>query len=491
MSERPTYGNWRLPGRPGIGPLGLLGTMLMLGGIVLALLMALVSWIAAVGVAIIVMLVTVPLAVRTADGRSGYTVIANRAAWLRRRLVGGTSYLSGPLIGARFSPPGLLAGVEMLEGRDAYNRRYGVLHDSRAGTCTVVLACDPDGGALVDGEQVDTWVACWGGWLAQLAHEPGLVGSAVVVETAPDPGTRLAAEVVPQLDPHAPAVARDVIGEVVDTHPAASSQTSTWVTLTYRLPAAGHAVRRADRLADMVTELAVRIPPLAAGLSAAGGGPARPVPPEQIAEAVRVAFDPSAAALVLQAHADGVDWADAGPVSARETVDAYFHEDAVSRSWVACEAPRGTVRSSVLRSLLEPSSRIARKRVALLYRPVDPGSAARIVEADRRTAHFMAASTTGLVNARASSAVRAAEQAAAEEASGAGLVEFALVVTATVCSFEELRAADAEIGNLAASARLRLRVARGQQAAAFSAALPAGVLPWLHTLVPYELRGVL
>lgn len=119
------------------------------------------------------------------------------------------------------------------------------------------------------------------------------------------------------------------------------------------------------------------------------------------------------------------------------------------------------------------------------------GSAARIVEANRRTAHFMAASTTGLVNARASSAVRAAEQAAAEEASGAGLVEFALVVTATASSFEELHAADAEIGNLAASARLRLRVARGQQAAAFSAALPAGVLPWLHTLVPHELRGVL
>lgn len=69
----------------------------------------------------------------------------------------------------------------------------------------------------------------------------------------------------------------------------------------------------------MVTELALRIPPLAAGLSAAGGGPARPVPPEQIAEAVRVAFDPSAAALVLQAHADnadGVEWVDAGPTTA-------------------------------------------------------------------------------------------------------------------------------------------------------------------------------
>ncbi|HZR48669.1 MAG TPA: SCO6880 family protein, partial [Streptosporangiaceae bacterium] len=130
-------------------------------------------------------------------------------------------------------------------------------------------------------------------------------------------------------------------------------------------------------------------------------------------------------------------------------------------------------------------------RVALLYRPLDPASAARVVESDRRTAHFMAASTAGLVNARASVNVRAAEQAAAEEASGAGLVEFAVAVTATANDAAGLRAVDAEIANLSASARLRLRVARGQQAAAFTVTLPTGVLPWLHTLVPYQLRGAL
>jgi hypothetical protein len=494
MTERPTYGNWRLPARPGIGPLGLTGTILLLGGLILALLTALVSWVAAVGVAVLMAAVTVPLAIRTVDGRSGFTVMGARASWAWRRLTGGTTVVSGPLTGGRFTPPGLLSGLEMLDGRDVYNRRFGVIHDHSAQTFTVVLECDPDGGALVDGEQVDTWVASWGGWLASLAHEPGLLGAAVIVETAPDPGSRLAAEVLPQVDPDAPAAARDVIGEVVGAYPAASSETSTWVTLTYKLPSDSRFTGRADRLADAVTNLAIRVPPLAAGLTAAGGGPAGPVPPDRIAEAVRVAFDPSAAATVLQARAaggSGLEWAEAGPVTARETVDAYFHENVVSRTWVACEAPRGTVRSSVLRALLEPSPRIARKRVAVLYRPVDPASAARIVEADRRTAHFMAASSTGLVNARASSAVRAAEQAAAEEAAGAGLVEFAVVVTATAADPAELRAADAEIANLAASARLRLREARGQQAAAFAAALPAGVLPWLHTLLPYELRGAL
>jgi hypothetical protein len=113
------------------------------------------------------------------------------------------------------------------------------------------------------------------------------------------------------------------------------------------------------------------------------------------------------------------------------------------------------------------------------------------VESDRRTAHFMAASTTGLVNARASAAVRAAEQAAAEEAAGAGLAEFTVLVTATADDEEELRAAAADIANMAASARLRLRAARGQQANAFAVTLPAGVLPWLRSGTPALLRGAL
>ncbi|HXL95698.1 MAG TPA: SCO6880 family protein [Streptosporangiaceae bacterium] len=498
-TTRPTYGNWRLPSRPGIGPLGLLGTIVLLGGLITILLAALLSWIAAVAALVLVAGVTIPLAIRTADGRSGITIAAVRAGWAARRITGRDTYMSGPLSrepGGRFTPPGLLAGTVMLEGRDVYHRPFGVLHDQRLNTFTIVLECDPDGAALVDTEQVDTWVASWGGWLAGLAHEPGLLGAAVIVETAPDPGTRLAAEVLPRLDPAAPETARQLMAEVVAAYPAASSQTSTYVTLTYRpASAGGRMVSRADRTADMVTNLAIRISPLAAGLTAAGGGPARPMPADRIADAVRAAFDPSVLQVMLQARAEtgstGLRWKDAGPVTAQETGDSYFHEGAVSRTWVACEAPRGTVRSSVLRTLLEPSARISRKRVTLLYRPLDPATAARTVESDRRSAHFMAASTTGLVNARSSTAVRAAEQAATEEAAGAGLVEFAVVVTATADSAADLREADAEIANLAASARLRLRVARGQQAAAFTCALPGGALPWLHTLVPYQLRGAL
>jgi hypothetical protein len=243
----------------------------------------------------------------------------------------------------------------------------------------------------------------------------------------------------------------------------------------------------------MAADLAVRVPPLAAALAAAGAGPALPMSAAQIADAVRGAYDPSALPALPGAEPGscGQEWHGCGPSVAEETIDAYHHEGSVSRTWVASEAPRGTVRSGVLRGLLEPSPQAVRKRVTLLYRPLDQASAARAVEADRRTAHFMATSASGLVSARASAAVRAAEQAAAEEAAGAGLTEFALLVTATAGSADELRAAGADIANLAASARLRLRTARGQQASAFAVTLPAGVLPWLRTLAPVHLRGAL
>jgi hypothetical protein len=351
-TTRPTYGNWRLPTRPGIGPLGLLGTALLLGGLVAALLVALVSWIAALTLAGGVTAVIVPLAIRTPDGRSGLTALADRAGWTARKLTGTTTTLTGPLSResqGRFRLPGLLKNVEMLEGRDAYGRRFGVLHDQQAGTYSIVLDCDPDGGALVDADQVDLWVACWGGFLAGLAHEPGLAGASVIVETAPDPGTRLAAEVLPRLHPNAPAVAKDLMKEIVAAYPAASSETATFVTLTYRQPHGSRLATRGDRSADMVMNLATRIPQLAASLVASGGGEVRPVAAERLADVTRAAYDPAAAPLILRASAEqggtGQEWADAGPVTTQETADFYLHDGFVSRSWVACEAPRGSVRS--------------------------------------------------------------------------------------------------------------------------------------------------
>ncbi|MET8180108.1 SCO6880 family protein [Streptomyces sp. NPDC005336] len=491
-AARPTYGNWRRPRRPGLGPLGLLGTVVTFGGLVVVLLASLISLLMAIAVLIPLFFFVAPIAVRTVDGRNVYQMVAVRIGWMNRKSKGSHVYVSGPLSkrpGGRFSPPGLLARVKMHEGRDAYDRPFGVLHHPGRNLYTVVLVCEPDGGSLIDAEQVDIWVASWGDWLARLSHEPGLRGASVVVETAPDTGTRLAAEVLPRLSPDAPPAARAVMEEVVEKYPSASSEMHTYITLTYGTVGTR---RKPD---EVITDLAMRLPGLLSGLVVAGGGSAQPLSAEQIAETVRVAYDPAVGPDVLRARAEhtstGLEWEDAGPASAIEAVGSYQHDSGVSRSWLLTLAPRGTVRSNVLRGLLEPAPGTRRKRVCLVYRPIDPATSARIVEADRRNAHFTASSGRGLVQARASTEMRAAEQTAAEEASGAGLVEFSLMLTITVDSEAQLADAATTVRNLQASSRVQMRSADRMQASAFTCTLPVGILPWEHTLMPREIREAL
>lgn len=491
--KTPTYGNWRRPRKAGLGSLGLIGTFGLFGGLVVVLIASMISLDAALVVGLPFALVLAPLAIRTQDGRNVFQMAGVRVGWMRRRSKRQHLYVSGPLSsrpGGRFRPPGLLSRVTMLEGRDPYDRPFGVLHHRNRHQYTIVLSCEPDGGSLVDPDQVDTWVALWGEWLSRLAHEPGLRGASVVVETAPDPGTRLATEVLGRLSPNAPPAARAVMEEVVRSYPEASSEMNTYLTLTYSAPGGG---RRDDDA--MLADLALRLQGVLNGLVAAGGGSAEPLSAERIAEVVRVAYDPAAAAEVLDVRAQhggtGLEWDDAGPAATVETVTAYQHDSGVSRSWLLTMAPRGVVRSGILRSLLDPAAGIRRKRVALVYRPIDPATSARIVESDRRSAQFMANSTKGLVRARAVAEIQAAEQTAAEEASGAGLVEFSMLVTLTVDSVAEVRDANVTMRNLLGATRIAMRPADRLQAAAFSCALPVGILPWEQSIVPQDLQEAL
>ncbi|MNJ02029.1 hypothetical protein D3C73_1618390 [compost metagenome] len=68
-------------------------------------------------------------------------------------------------------------------------------------------------------------------------------------------------------------------------------------------------------------------------------------------------------------------------------------------------APRGSVNSSVLSRLLTPHGDIDRKRVSMLYRPMDSARAAAVVERDQNNANVRITSGTGpsvraLVDAR-------------------------------------------------------------------------------------------
>jgi hypothetical protein len=206
---------------------------------------------------------------------------------------------------------------------------------------------------------------------------------------------------------------------------------------------------------------------------------------------VRVAYDPAAAILIDEANAAGeppeIPWTEVGPAAHQANWDSYRHDSAVSVTWMMSTAPRGNVPSSILTRLLAPHRDIARKRVTLLYRPIDAGRAAAIVDADARAASFNL-TASDRPNARNFASVRAALATAEEEASGAGLVNFGVLVTATVTDPDRLSDARAAVDNLSATARLRLRPVYGSQDSAFAAALPLGLVLPKHLQVPAALR---
>ncbi|MCQ4044279.1 SCO6880 family protein [Streptantibioticus rubrisoli] len=485
-----TYGNWRKPTSPGIGSLGLAGTIVLLGGLVLTVIAMMISLVAGVVILGLVGLMLAPLFFRDRHGRTLLQRAIARIAFNRGRSAGQHIYRSGPLgltASGSFRLPGLAAASTVHEARDSYGRPFGLIEVPSTGHYSAVFACGADGAALVDTDQVDTWVAYWGAWLASLAHEPSLVAASVSIETAPDPGTRLSREVEANLKAEAPPLARAMLQEVVQSYPTGSAQVSARVSVTYSAAPRPGAKRR-DR-AEMAREIGTRLPGLSARLGMTGAGEARPMTPQQLAEMVRVAYDPSVQVLIEQAQASGgsgLTWSDAGPVAAQEAWGHYIHDSAASITWGMSEAPRGEVLSTVLTGLLAPHRDIARKRVTLMYRPHDPAQAAQLVERDRRDARFKLGGNKPA--ARDTVAVAAAEQSAQEEAKGAGLVRFAMLVTATVNSLEELPNAAAAIDVLAPPARVQLRRMYGSQASAFAAALPIGIVLPDHLLVPQAIR---
>jgi hypothetical protein len=491
--EDRTYGNWRKPTSPGIGQLGMLGTFMLLTGLIIVVLMMMMSLYAGLVTALVVAMVLAPLLIRDRHGRNALQSITARIAWWRGRSKGWHLYRSGPLgftVRGSCRLPGLLAASRLIEAEDSYGRPFALIVVPATAHYTAVFECGADGAALVDQEQIDMWVAHWGQWMASLAYEPGLVSASVTIETAPDLGHRLRQEVSRNVFPAGPELARQVLDEIVRTYPAGSAQVSTRVAVTYSASPRPGAKRRTTE--EMVREIGTRLPGLSQTLAMTGAGAARPMTADQLAEAVRVAYDPGAQALIEQARASGdagIGWEDAGPTAHQEAWDHYVHDSGISITWGMSEAPRGLVLSNVLTGLVAPHRDIARKRFTFLYRPHNPATAARIVERDRKDARFRITGPNAA--ARDAVAVAAADQTAREEARGAGVGRFTMLVTATVHRAEDLPNAAAAIDVLAPPARVQLRRMYGSQASAFAAGLPVGIVLPDHLQVPQIIRDTM
>lgn len=493
-----SYGNWRRPQRAGIGSLNSIASMLIFGGLIFFIVLQwTLGWRASLPAAAILVTALVAVSYTDRHGSTPADRMVRRLAWWSRRRRGRHLYRSGPLgrvPHGRTSLPGLAAGSRLSEFTDSYGRPCAMIYLPSTRHSTIVLHSEPDGMALVDHSTVDQWVAHYGAWLAALGQEPGLIAASVTVEAAPDTGHRLRREIHANMADDAPTVAKKMLEEVAATWPAGSAPVRAWIALTFRSVTKARR-RREDETARL---LATRVQGLTHSLENTGAGMCRPVSARELCEAIRVAYDPSAEALFHHVSNEGaehdVTWEDVGPSAAQEGWDYYIHDGHVSRTWFMTQAPRGAVQSNVLRSLLDAHRDVNRKRVTMVYRPIEPGQAARLVEQDKRNADVRA--STSRPSARAQLNKRSADRMAEEEAAGAGLVNFGMIVTATVPATygdveERMHAAEAAIDNLAATARLTLRPVYGSQASAFAAGLPLGVVLPSHLNIAAETREFL
>lgn len=510
--EPRTYGNWRKPTSPGLPRLGLIGTVVALGGLVVVMFVQLAAGLLpAAAAALVVLLLLVPLGYRNRSGRNGWQVLTANVMWAagrRRRQHVYLSGLAGPFAFGTTRLPGLLAQSQLLAAQNSYGELFALIAVPAARHYTVVLRCDPEGSQLVDAETVDGWVSMHGRWLAALGHEPGLVACAVTIETAPDPGSRLAAEVSTLLVDGAPELSRKVLTEAVATYPTGSAAVSARVALTFTATRPGAQEReglglrrrttsaapesRVRSAEQMATVIGQRLPGLLHSLRSTGAGAARAMTPGEVAEMVRVAYDPSASAAVEQIRAAGgdpaVSWDNAGPTGQLEAWDSLRHDSAASITWQMIEPPASAVQSRVLERLLAADEHVDRKRVTLVYRPHHPASAAAIAHGDVRTALGHAGAGRGETRAAESLTVQATRQSSTEVAGGAGLTRFSVLVTATVADPSRLGVAAEVVSQLGPASQVQLRRCYFAQSASFAAGLGVGVILPKHIAVPDLLR---
>lgn len=228
-----TYGNFRRPTTAGLLGLGSWGTGVLFAGLITVVLVVMVAGLLWGAVTFgIVAGVLATVAVRDQHGSSVLDRVSARIAYHSAARRGAHLYRSGPLGMTPWGTcqlPGIAASLRLSEHIDAYGRRFALVHCPSTATFTVVISCEPDGAALVDQPQIDTWVADWGHWLANLGEEPGVEAATVTIETAPDSGHRLAHEVAGSMDPNAPTFAKAMLAEIVDTYPSGSSIIQAWV----------------------------------------------------------------------------------------------------------------------------------------------------------------------------------------------------------------------------------------------------------------------
>ncbi|MFJ6099344.1 SCO6880 family protein [Williamsia muralis] len=472
------YGRWERPSTTGLYGMTW-GVTVFAGGLVIAnILLFLITN------SLAVMVVSVPLSalmvgplVTRIGGRTGWELLMLRGQFWWAKWRGETTFRGGafgvvPGVGRM---PGIAGDTRLYEYELRNGDRFGLVHLKAKNHFAVSFSIQPRGQERVDQWQINDWVSGWGDFLAQLGGDRGAVGACVVVESVPDNRSRITAEVKRITHPDAPAYARQVMAEAAMGSEAAIVRSEIRLTLTF-----GRMREAADKeVADQAAEIGRKMSSLMAACAHAGLD-ATPMTAGEWCVAPTRAYNPQLTEELEQitgvSGEDALRWQGAGPVTSENKWDHLVHNGYRSITWEMSTAPAGQVPSNVLRPLLIPRADVRRKRVAMIYRVHNTAEAVKLVDSDYREALAAEQSKKGVVAASATVRVENTGAARREQALGAGLTRFGMLVTATAGPDEDLPSIRAEIEGMADSAHIGLRRCYGYQDAAFAGSLGIGII---------------
>lgn len=472
------YGRWERPRSAGF--FGLTWGASMLGlGLIIAVMVAFMitrSPLVALGTLAAGAVVFTPLVI-TRGGRTGWELLLLRAQFMMARARGEHLYRAGRFaaIPGIAKLPGLLADSRLSEYESPGGKRFAMIHVRRSDHYTVVLRVIPRGKELVDQSRIDAWVEGYGQFLATQSRGGEVVAVTSVLDNVVETRLKQAREVTRLVRPQAPQYARAVMREAAADTGGVGVRVEARVAITYRAIGRGRILR--DE-AEQAREIGQRLQGVLSQLARAGL-PATPLQAWEVLGLVRSRYDLAAQRDVEAAGPSLLDtqsWDSVGPLAHVNRWDHYIHDGARSITWEMDAAPRGAVMETVLEELLRPRPDVPRKRVAVVYRPHSAAEATSLVDSDFRDA--IAAEQTERGIASAAARIRVANTGASreEQARGAGLTRFGVLLTVTDHLDGDLPGIEASVKAMAAASRLSVRRCYGSQDAAFAASLGIGLI---------------
>lgn len=456
-------------------------------------------------IAVLAFVLALVLGAKDRQGRSKPERWTARAMTRRAEKSRRAAYTAGPtsqIPDGSFRAPGLLAATEPVVFRDLFSNEGALLWHPKLKTGTVFIVANSSGLGLLDQDRVDSMVGNWAAFQRDAGSNTELVQVSVTTQATTDPGERLPDAVAvgrTQAGEHEiPGFARSTMDEVVANLSQDVPKVEQWVAVTFSAKANEAEGVPERTVGELVTDVASLLPGFMEQLEASGAGAVSLMKEADLIDQTYVAYNPLAAAAVERARlgteGTGLRWQEVGPASAVrvESPARYEHSGVVSKSWQMWRPPAGTFRENALVALLGPNSEVLQKRVTVFYRPQSADKSAAQVQQALTNAQF----ATNQKNRRATSsqliALEKARKAEREQAEGASLVRFSIVVTATVEDQEQLpRIAATLRRNASQGVQLGLRECDHNDDVAFAFNLGLGLVPDQVATIPADVRKAL